>query len=456
MAQAVNWNRWLWLTLFVAFGLRLVLAVGVQYQVGKTPGRLCLIPGDAEGYWELAGRIASGEPYSIFDPPRRLLRMPGFPALLAMPRFLFGDNPFMARLHLVLVGTIACLLTYWLGCELADKTAGILAAAYTALSPTMALFSVLFLSETGFAAAMLASLIAAARLLRMDFSNWPLNRNHVLWLAFAAGALIGLATYMRPTWLLVAPGLAFLVVLLGLQFRGEGEKTKPEAEPEKYADTNNLKQSTSIIHVPAMRARLAAALMICIGTALTLAPWTIRNAVITGHFIPTTLWVGPSLYDGLNPEFNGDSNMTFFEQDRLMASMSEYEMDREYRRRAWKFAAEHPDQALKMAFIKQSRFWSPAPNSPQFNKTWIRGLGWIAFLPLFVLATAGAWILRRDRTLLMLTVGPLLYFAALHLLFVGSLRYRLPAEYPLAVLAAAGLCKLTGRPLHPGHSIKSP
>jgi hypothetical protein len=37
-----------------------------------------------------------------------------------------------------------------------------------------------------------------------------------------------------------------------------------------------------------------------------------------------------------------------------------------------------------------------------------------------------------------LTLGPLLYFAALHLLFVGSIRYRLPAEYAVLVLSAAG------------------
>ena len=408
MNWTVVWNRWLLLTLFVAFGLRLGLALAVQYEVSKTPGRLCLISGDAEGYWELAGKVAAGEAYSIYDPPRRLLRMPGFPILLAIPRILFGDTPIAARLLLVFVGTLACGLTYWLGYELAGHAVGLLAAAYTAVSPTMALFSVLFLSETAFAAAMLASLIAAANLLQERHQTDELNPIIVRCSA-AVGTLAGLATYMRPTWLLVAPGLAFLFLV----------------------------SSRS-----AIRSRVIVAGIICVSLALTLAPWTIRNAAITGHLIPTTLWVGPSLYDGLNPAATGDSNMQFFEDDRLLQTMTEYEMDQEYRRRAWKFAAEHPDRAIWLALVKQVRYWSPAPNTPQFNHPLIHAVAWLSFAPLMLLAVIGAWQMRCQTSVLVVTVGPIIYFAALHLLFVGSLRYRLPAEYPLCVLSAVGFVRL--------------
>ncbi len=36
-----------------------------------------LIEGDANGYWELAQHIAAGEDYSIYQPPRYILRTPG-------------------------------------------------------------------------------------------------------------------------------------------------------------------------------------------------------------------------------------------------------------------------------------------------------------------------------------------------------------------------------------------
>lgn len=401
-------NRWLWMTLFVAFGFRLALALAVQYEVSKTPGRLCLIAGDAEGYWELAGRLASGQSYSIYDPPRRLLRMPGFPILLAVPRLVFYDSPFAARILLVLIGTFACVLTHWLGNELASPRVGLIAAAYTAINPTMALFSVLFLSETAFAAAMLGSLIAAAKLFRL-VSNSSYTTGRGIKLSILCGGLVGVATYMRPTWLLIGPGLALLLIVVGRQ---------------------------------PVRTKLILASTLCIALGLTLAPWTIRNAMITGHLIPTTLWVGPSLYDGLNPDATGDSDMTFFERDQLMPSMSEYEMDHEYRRRAWSYAMDHPTNVLRLAAVKQIRFWSPAPNTPQFNHLVVHLVAWLAYLPLLLLSLVAVWCSRRDLTLLVLTVAPVLYFAALHLLFVGSLRYRLPAEYPLAVLAGVGLIRM--------------
>jgi hypothetical protein len=54
------------------------------------------------------------------------------------------------------------------------------------------------------------------------------------------------------------------------------------------------------------------------------------------------------------------------------------------------------------------------------------------------------------------TLGPVLFFAALHAVFVGSQRYRLPAEYPLAVLAAAGWLEILRRFTKPKPAEASP
>src|SRR5262249_2950121 len=108
------------IVLCVALALRVGAAFALQRWLDrKDPPELCLIAGDAEGYWGLAKKIAAGENYEFYQPPRKVLRMPGFPILLAACMKLAGDqNLLAARLALAAVGTIACGLVYWLGREL--------------------------------------------------------------------------------------------------------------------------------------------------------------------------------------------------------------------------------------------------------------------------------------------------------------------------------------------------
>lgn len=386
--------------LAIAFAVRLVAAVGVQRHLDRGSREVCLIPGDADGYWELARKIARGENYEIYTPPRRVMRMPGFPALLALSRLVVPDSLFAARIWLAVIGTAACGFTYLLGKELCDATIGLWAAAITSLSPVLAMFSVLILSETSFAAALTASLVVLVRLARR--LNGVASAGEIS-LALGGGALIALAAFMRPTWLLIGP-IAAILLLRRREFSR----------------------------------RCRAAALICIGTYGALLPWGLRNLAVTGHFTFTTFWVGPSLYDGLNPEATGDSNMTFFDRENLLGRMSEYEMDREYRRRAWDFAANHPGRALQLMWVKLGRYWSIWPNAAQFQRAGVRLIVALSFLAILVPAVYGTWLSRDRIDVLVVTWGPILYFSAIHVLFVGSIRYRLPAEYPFAVLSAVG------------------
>jgi hypothetical protein len=184
---------------------------------------------------------------------------------------------------------------------------------------------------------------------------------------------------------------------------------------------------------------LAQCVLLLCGLAVTLAPWTIRNAVVTGNFVPTTLWVGPSLYDGLHPGATGASDMQFIERDGLYRRMSEYDVDQHYRRAAWEFVRAHPGRAIQLALIKLERYWNPIPNADQFRQWPIRAGVALFFIPGLALAIYGGWTVRRNFWGRFLCGAPILYFAAVHAVFVGSLRYRLPTEYPLLVLTAVGI-----------------
>jgi hypothetical protein len=133
--------------------------------------------------------------------------------------------------------------------------------------------------------------------------------------------------------------------------------------------------------------------------------------------------------------------MRFIETDGLYAQpgMSEWDNDRHYRRLAAEFVQAHPGRTAELAVIKQMRFWNPFPNAEQFGHWAIRlGVG-LFELPALLLAAVGLWRTRNSRTTWLACAGPVLYFALVHAVFVGSLRYRLPAEYALLVLTAVGI-----------------
>src|SRR5690606_28392956 len=150
--------------LLLGLGLRCAAACGLQYQLDHRWHREYLIEGDASGYWALAQNISAGQPYEIYDPPRHALRMPGFPALLAVSIRVFGDHKFPARLLLACLCSTAIGLNFFLGRELKDEQTGLIAAAFTAVSPVFVAFTPVLLSESVFAVALLGCLYCGVRL----------------------------------------------------------------------------------------------------------------------------------------------------------------------------------------------------------------------------------------------------------------------------------------------------
>ncbi len=385
-----------------ALVVRLVVAFAIHHYV-ESRDRDFLIEGDANGYWELAGDIVAGEDYAIAN--RRASRMPGFPLLLAGVRWVSGDSVLAARFVICAIGAFGSSIVFWLGQSLVSDRVGWLAGLWTAFSPTLAGFTPLILTESVFATCLVGSILL------LHFLNQRLQSDRpTAWLALATGLAVGLATYMRPTWLLAAPAFAALLLWEHRNARG----------------------------------LLAATVLIFAGVG-SLVPWAVRNQQATGHFVLTTLWVGPSLYDGLHPGATGASDMQFVEDDDYIVKMGEFESNLYYRDEAIAFAKSNPRRSLVLATIKLARFWSPLPNAEQFKSLVPRAACLIGFVPLMLLAAKGGWVGRKQIWLLILTLSPIGYFSLLHMVFVGSLRYRLPAEYPLSVLAAVGLLGVKSR-----------
>lgn len=397
------------LVLLVAMCLRAVAALGLEWTLEGRQQRFLF--GDSEGYWILAEQIRQGKPYEFGAPEASVVRMPGFPLLLAGVFLLFGDEVLAARLVMVLLGTLACGLLYALGRQQFDDRVGLVAAVGAAVYPTFVLFSCVVLSETWFVVLMLANLIWLARVVDPPQKEPPRARgghagHKADWEAFVGGILAGAATYVRPSWILFGPLVLAIRVAVG-PHRKEG-----------------LRQTFFLL----------------LGMIVMLSPWWVRNYRVTGRFVPTTLWVGASLYDGLNPSATGGSDMRFLDEVKAKR-LGEYAQDRYLRREALRLVREDPQRALELAGVKLLRYWSPWPHAEQFQ-SWQAGLVLLfSYGPALTLAGIGLWRHRRlggTRTLLVL---PILYFCMVHLVFVSSIRYRLPGMYPILILAAAALVR---------------
>jgi 4-amino-4-deoxy-L-arabinose transferase-like glycosyltransferase len=398
--------------LLSALVLRVVAAVWLQHDLDVNKHRRFLISGDAEGYWELGRQIARGDPYELYG-TRQVERMPGYPILVAASIRLTKElgladerQYLVARLLMALVGTLNCALVALLGGELFDARTGKLAAAIVAVAPPLVGFSVILLSETLFATGLLVSLWCMSRLVR-NASHGVGTGRLIIWAALT-GLSIAEAVYVRPSWLLAAPcfAAAFGVWLGRKQSVAQG---------------------------------VVAAAVVVLAAYGALLPWAYRNFRATDHWVFTTLWVGPSLYDGFNPSATGDSDLKFVDEDRLSDRMVEYEIDRHYRAKAWDYIREHPRRAAWLTVEKLKRFWMPWPNAKQFDGLFLKIVIAAYFVPVLLAAGLGWLTVRRNFWGWTLTLGPLLYFCAVHAVFLGSLRYRLPAEYPLCIASAVGL-----------------
>ncbi|MBL9123566.1 MAG: glycosyltransferase family 39 protein [Planctomycetaceae bacterium] len=392
--------------LLLAFALR--AAAAVYWESRLPPGEKFAFP-DSYSYWTLGQALAAGEPYQFGSPDARLFRTPGYPLVLALVfRGAGGEASVLtARIVGALLGTCAVAGIYFLGKRLFGVRIGQVAAWLAAIYPGAIALSIFVLSEALFVPLMIAqfALLVVA---------WQASsRFRAALLAGAAGILAAGAVLARPSWLLFVPLAVALGLLVG----------------------------------PARMRQLELGSCVLAGLVLGMLPWWVRNARVTGHFVPTTLQVGASLYDGLNPRATGGSEMSFvsqFEREERASPSNErdgfeYRLDRRMRDAALRWAREHPGRVIELAGIKFARLWNLWPNEQDFRSWPLRLLVAATYLPALALGIWGAWRWGSQWPGMQCWL-PALYFTMLHVVFVSSLRYREPAMVPLLVLAAAAVC----------------
>ncbi|MEO6808456.1 MAG: 4-amino-4-deoxy-L-arabinose transferase [Isosphaeraceae bacterium] len=399
----------------VAWGLALrVIAAVVVQRVADHKGTLCIFD-DTRIYWYLADQLRQGAPYVVdqWGVPHHALRTPGYPLFLAACQMVFGPKNVLAvRLTQAALGALGVWLLAKLVVEIqADHepkrpgwTAAHVAAAWAATDPYVITTSSLLLSEALFVPLMLAALWGLAAL-------WSGQAGSLA--ALGTGLASGAAVLAKPSWSAFVPAL----LLAWLAYAGRGKRG----------------------------AAVRGSALVVLAFTATMAPWWVRNArIYDGRFVPTALWAGASLYDGLHPGANGGSDMQFL-NDPIIRSLDEVTQDALLRARALSFVRNQPIQALHLAVVKAWRFWSPWPNVETLRNPVVALVSAALVLPFYAFMLIGLWDRRKDARALVLLLGPLLGTAALHMIFVGSIRYRIPVAVPAIGLAAFGILSITRR-----------
>ena len=98
-----------------------------------------------------------------------------------------------------------------------------------------------------------------------------------------------------------------------------------------------------------------------------------------GRFVPTSLQVGASLYDGLHPGATGASDMRFVAEQRAAqqdedaaaseppTGLFEDRLDRRMQRESTDWARQNPGRVAQLVGIKFVRMWNVWPNAEELR-----------------------------------------------------------------------------------------
>ena len=367
--------------LVTAFALRVLAAAIVPDQ--------SVLLGDAVAYREVGKSLwATGQMNALYF-------MPLYPALVAV----FGPGWPQLLIDIALSTVLVWLIYELTDAIFASKRAAILAGAVAAVYPYFIFYSIVGLTETLFMVLLLAAYLC-----------WYRNA----YIAASVFSVLGILT--RPVLDPLAP---LLLLYFAIAIRGLSIKAAA-----KY-------------------------LAIYAGIyCLLMAPWWLHNYKAYQTFVRLNLGSGVALLSGNSP-----SNQSGGIDNNLNATMAPFAeiadpvaRDKAMQRAALNYIKEDPGRFLIQAAKRFQRFWSPWPQTEEYSRPLYKLISFCSFIPVLLLALVfvvlyGRTYFRRIAPLLLFIV----YLNSLHLVFPASLRYRLPVEPFLIILAAAGAVHLVDR-----------
>ena len=420
------------LIIFAALGVRLL-----NWQSYHTEA-LAVQTSVALNYKQQATLIQANGVASLYDAssatnnPDLLGHPPGYPILLSVMYRVGGQSATATQFLQIVLDSLSVVIIVLIAFEFFPAAIGLIAGLMAAFAPQFSWNSLTLLPDSLATLPILVAVLIITRTCPRPKVTGAPSRSKLLPLLIA-GALIGVSVWLRANALLLAPFLAFLLLLICE--RG---------------------------------ARLRPALILICGVLLIISPLTIRNAIVFGKFIPISLGAGQTLVEGI-ADYNTDGSLGLPQTDvELIRSEAETSKRPDYANSLFTPDGTERDRARLargFAVIRAHPFWfggvmiRRAASMLRLERTPLRLartnpgvsplLQWplrivqklfitALFLPLTLIGAGILFYRRQFQTLALLLAVPGYYFctqSALH----TEYRYVLVIHYFLFVLAAVGV-----------------
>jgi 4-amino-4-deoxy-L-arabinose transferase-like glycosyltransferase len=352
---------------------------------------------------------------------------PAFPYFLAAVDLLDGHEAGgrtavpPERLAQAALGTLAVALIGLVALEAFGPLVGFVSLTLAAFYPVLIEVSGALLAENLLIVLELASVWAALRALR---SGHPYR-----WVT-AAGVCVGLATLSHQNGIL-------LLIPLGLGVWSVRPRWSARA--------------------------LAAPALLAATALLTIAPWTIRNAIELHRFIPVSDESGITLVGTYNPTSAAFKPVPYKwrlfwgipEDAKLVHDVGHYsepELGDRLQSQALHYIADHPLAPLEVAYHNTLRMFElegtfawKASAAAQSIEAGVAHLGVISFWLLCVLAALGACTRLARRAPWWLWAVPVLFALSVVLVHVETPRFREPIDPFLILLAGCAVASALSR-----------
>ncbi|MCL5291360.1 MAG: glycosyltransferase family 39 protein [Actinobacteria bacterium] len=358
---------------------------------------------DQAGLSVAAGRglIVDGNPLHAFGP--------GYPAFLGTIYLILGHRLGAVHIANALLGALSTVLLYVIGGRIFNRRVGAIAGLLLAVYPEHVYFSSLIASENLFIPMLLGALLLY--LIGQSKDDWRLIG--------LAGLALGATALVRPAAIMVPPAIVLWELL-------------------------DVKRFRSVL------IRLG---IFGIALVIAIAPWTVRNYLEFGAFVPLSTSGGVSFWMGNNP---GATGAFHYPEDNPLGRIGDpVKRDREGLRLGLQFIRSHPKQAAKLYSVKLQILYSQGSDAIMWIEKSLKGSILNNIGPKAILLENLAYLFVWTSALIGLALTKLkqrpvwffiLLFAAwslLHPILLTARRYRLPMIPLMALFSAYAIFKIS-------------